>query len=58
MNDVIPTEDTFITINLPPVDSVFNVFVSAVNVFGTGPKSDTERIIISKLLKTYNNYTR
>ena len=52
MDGVIPTEDTYITINLPPVDSVVNIFISAVNAFGTGPKSNAKRDVISKLLYT------
>ena len=54
MGGAIPTEDTHFTINLPPVDSVVNVFISAVNAFGTGPKSNAGRGVISKLFYNYN----
>lgn len=43
------TEETFITYKLPPVDALVSVNnVQAINVFGTGPNSDTVRARISK----------
>ena len=49
IGDTRPTDNTFLTIELPPVHSVVSVSVSAVNAFGTGPTSDVAGDIISKL---------
>ena len=56
MDNVIPTDDSFITINLPPVDSVVSVTVHAANAFGEGPLSDAISDIISKLHKYIHTF--
>jgi len=43
------TTNSSINFTLPAVNSVFNVIVTAINIFGMGPPSEPVRFIISKL---------
>ena len=44
------------TIDLPAVDSDVNIFVTAVNVFGSGPNSTIFINIICELIILYHYY--